>query len=110
MMRYLASLEHMETSCLPPVEAKIRLAQGLRAGKTYARAHRLLEEVLNAFPWYDGTLSSVLTEAYEELGWLYLAEKKKERALLAFETARSARGIDNTLSETIKRLRNDSRN
>jgi len=110
MLRYLASLEHMETSCLPPVEAKIRLAQGLRAGKTYARAHRLLEEVLNAFPWYEGTLSSVLTEAYEELGWLYLAEKKKERALLAFETARSARGIDNTLSETIKRLRNDSRN
>ncbi len=109
MLRYIANLERTETSSLSKWETKIRLAQGLRAGKTYARAHRLLEDVLEGLPW-NGELNETISAAYEELGRLYLAEKKKDKALLAFEQAEASRGVDISLREMIKRLRYDSRN
>ena len=49
-------------------------------------------------------LNRVVSEAYEELGWLYLAEKKNGEALLAFQKADDSRGYDATLKSMIERL------
>ncbi|MBR0145999.1 MAG: tetratricopeptide repeat protein [Eubacterium sp.] len=103
VQRYVASLEHTWNSVGEPCEARIRLAQALRAEKSYDRAHRILEEVFQMLPESEG-LNRVVSEAYEELGWLYLAEKKNGEALLAFQKADDSRGYDVTLKSMIERL------
>ncbi|MCR4839823.1 MAG: tetratricopeptide repeat protein [Eubacterium sp.] len=103
MQRYVASLEHTWNTVGEPYEARIRLAQALRAEKSYARAHRILEEVFRMLPETEG-LNRVVSEAYEELGWLYLAEKKNGEALLAFQKADDSRGYDASLKSVISRL------
>ena len=107
--RYISVLEQMGSSGLFLWESKIRLAQSLRAGKDYARAESLLKEVLDVLPW-DGEVNSLVSEAYEELGWLHLAKKDKSQALLSFEHAGAARGVDLVLKDMIMRLQNDCRN
>ena len=109
VQRYVASLERTQGTGPELYEARIRLAQGLRAGKKYARAHEILEEIFRTIPW-DGELNNTVSEAYEELGWLYLAEKKNGEALLAFQKADDTRGFDASLKDVILRLKNDSRN
>ena len=109
MLRYVASLERTQITGPDACASKIRLAQGKRAEKSYEEAHEILAEVLSALP-VNGELNSTVSEAYEELGWLYLAEKKKGEALLAFEKADDTRGYDASLKDVIMRLRNDSRN
>ena len=109
VLRYVANLERTQITGVDACKSKIRLAQGKRAEKSYERAHELLEEVLNSLPW-NGELNSTVSEAYEGLGWLYLAEKRRGEALLAFEKADDTRGFDASLKDVIKRLRNDSRN
>ncbi|MBO6163061.1 MAG: hypothetical protein J6O53_07380 [Eubacterium sp.] len=107
--RYISVLEQMGSSGLFLWESKIRLAQSLRAGKDYARAESLLREVLDVLPW-DGEVNALVSEAYEELGWLHLARKDKSQALLSFEQAGAARGVDLVLKDMIMRLQNDCRN
>ena len=109
MLRYVASLERNQITGADACASKIRLAQGMRAEKSYEKAHLLLEEVLRTIPEND-ELNDTVSEAYEELGWLYLAEKKRGEALLAFEKADDTRGYDASLKDVIMRLRNDSRN
>ena len=103
VQRYVASLEHTWNTVGEPYEARIRLAQALRAEKSYARAHQILEEVFRMLPETEG-LNRVVSEAYEELGWLYLAEKKNKEALLAFQKADDSRGYDVSLKSVISRL------
>ena len=105
VQRYVASLEHTWNTVGEPCEARVRLAQALRAEKEYARAHEVLEEVFILLPESVG-LNRVLSEAYEELGWLYLAEKKNGEALLAFQKADDSRGYDASLKSTITQLQN----
>lgn len=109
VQRYITMLEQTGNVGFYLWESKIRLAQGLRAGRVYDRAERILDEVTRELPW-DGELNELVSEAYEELGWLMLSMKEKKKALLSFETAGASRGSDLLLGEMIKRLRNDSRN
>ena len=109
VQRYMSHLEHFQRSGAESYLLKIRLAQGRRVEKSYKKAHLLLEEVLSKLP-KNGEINHVVSLAYEELGWLYLAEKRNGEALLAFEEAENTRGYDASLKNVIKRLKHDSRN
>ena len=109
MQRYVASLERTQITGTDACESKIRLAQGRRAEKSYEEAHRILEEVFGMLT-VNGEINRTVSEAYEELGWLYMAEKRNGEALLAFQKAEDTRGFDVPLRDVIKRLKNDSRN
>ncbi len=109
VQRYVATLERTQSTGAEAYETKIRLAQGRRVEKSYKQAHMLLEEVLSMLP-QNGEINRTVSLAYEELGWLYLAEKRNGEALLAFEEAQNTRGYDASLKDVIMRLKNDSRN
>ena len=103
VQRYVSSLEHSYNTVSDAKEARIRLAQALRAEKSYERAHEILTEVFRELPESEG-LNQIVSEAYEELGWLFLAEKKRSEALLAFQKAADSRGYDASLQSMIERL------